>query len=206
MATGAKHETQQKARLTPKGERTRARIVDAAAALMYERGVAGTTIEDVKAAAAISGGQLYHYFADKEALVQAVINRQADTIVTNTERAGLDTIEGLRAWRDQVVAGARRSNGQGGCPLGSLGGQLAESDAEARTHVAAGFGRWSAAIGDGLAALHATGHLPPGISPDDLAVTLLSALQGGLLLAQVERDTRPLQTTLDTLLALISAT
>jgi hypothetical protein len=37
-------------------------------------------------------------------------------------------------------------------------------------------------------------------------VTLLAALQGGLLLAQVQRDTRPLQTALDTLLALVSAT
>jgi hypothetical protein len=67
-------------------------------------------------------------------------------------------------------------------------------------------GRWSTAIRDGLRALHTTGHLAPDINPDDLAVTLLAALQGGLLLAQVQRDTRPLQTTLDTLFALASAT
>jgi hypothetical protein len=36
--------------------------------------------------------------------------------------------------------------------------------------------------------------------------TQTTALQGGLLLAQVQRDTRPLQTTLDTLFALASAT
>ena len=57
-------------RLTPKGERTRARIVGAAAGLIYERGVAGTTLEDVRAAAEVSGSQLYHYFADKDELVQ----------------------------------------------------------------------------------------------------------------------------------------
>ena len=193
------------AKLTPKGERTRARIVDAAAALIYERGVAGTTIEDVKAAAEVSGSQLYHYFSDKEALVQAVIDRQAGAIVGNTERADLGTTEGLRAWRDLVIAEAGRSHGQGGCPLGSLGSQLAESDPAARIRVAAGFGRWSAAITDGLRALHASGHLSAGIAPDDLAVTLLAILQGGLLLAQVERDTRPLETALDTLLALACA-
>ncbi|MGH3070312.1 MAG: TetR/AcrR family transcriptional regulator, partial [Streptosporangiaceae bacterium] len=73
MVTAA-HQT---GRLTPKGERTRARIVDAAAQLIYERGVAGTTLEDVKAAAEVSGSQLSHYFADKDGLVQAVIDRQA---------------------------------------------------------------------------------------------------------------------------------
>jgi TetR/AcrR family transcriptional regulator, transcriptional repressor for nem operon len=195
----------QTARLTPKGERTRARIVAAAAQLIYERGVAGTTLEDVRAAAEVSGSQLSHYFADKDGLVQAVIDRHAHVIAATTEQAGLGTPEGLRAWRNLVIAEAARTGGQGGCPLGSLGSQLAETDIQARAQVAAGFGRWSAALTEGLRALHAEGHLPPGLNPDDLAVTLLAALQGGLLLAQVQRDTRPLETTLDTLLALVCA-
>ncbi len=74
-------ETSDRPRLTPKGARTRARIVEAAAALIHERGVAGTTLEDVKVAAEVSGSQMYHYFPDKNELVQAVIDYQADTIV-----------------------------------------------------------------------------------------------------------------------------
>jgi TetR/AcrR family transcriptional repressor of nem operon len=202
---GMANDVQARSRLTPKGERTRARIIDAAARLIYERGVAGTTLDDVRAAADVSGSQLYHYFADKDDLVQAVISRQADVIVGNQEQADLATNEGLRAWRDMVIAAARSGDARGGCPLGSLGSQLAETDPEARALVAAGFGRWSAAIAVGLRALHAAGPLPAGIDPDDLAVTLLAALQGGLLLAQVERDTRPLETAVDTILALASA-
>jgi AcrR family transcriptional regulator len=199
------NDAQHRSRLTPKGERTRARIIGAAARLIYERGVAGTTLEDVRTAAEVSGSQLYHYFADKDELVQAVTGHQADVIVGNQQHADLGTIEGLRAWRDMVIAEAKSADGMGGCPLGSLGSQLAESDPQARALVAAGFGRWSAAISDGLRALHTAGHLPAGINPGDLAVTLLAALQGGLLLAQVQRDTRPLETAVDTLLALASA-
>jgi TetR/AcrR family transcriptional regulator, transcriptional repressor for nem operon len=196
----------QKETLTPKGQRTRVRIVDATAELIYERGVTATTLEDVKAAAAVSNSQLYHYFANKEALVRAVIDRQADACVAVAEHAELGTIDGLRAWRELVLTHADQTRGKGGCPLGSLGGQLAENDPDARARVVAGFGRWSTAIRDGLRALHTAGHLAPDIDPDDLAVTLLAALQGGLLLAQVQRDTRPLRTTLDTLLALAAAT
>lgn len=195
----------QPGRLTAKGEQTRGRIVAAAARLVHEGGVAETTIEDVKAAAGVSSSQLYHYFADKEQLVQAVIDYQADLIVANTERAGLGTPEGLRAWRDLVVAEAVASSGQGGCPLGSLGGQLAETDTTARGQVADGFGRWSDALRDGLRELHDAGRLRPGLDPDQLAVTLLASLQGGLLLAQVQRDTRALETALDTFLSLILA-
>src|SRR5665213_3411848 len=184
------NETSDRPRLTPKGARTRARIVEAAAAL-----------EDVKVAAEVSGSQLYHYFPDKNELVQAVIDYQADTIVNNNRRA-LGSAKGLTAWRNMVITGARSTEARGGCALGSLVGQLAESDPEARALIATGFDQWAAALSDGLRALHADGKLPSGIDPDDLATTLLATLQGGLLLAQVQRSTRPFETAVDTLLAL----
>jgi TetR/AcrR family transcriptional regulator, transcriptional repressor for nem operon len=195
-------DTPDRPRLTRKGERTRARIVAAAARLIHERGVAGTTLDDVKAAAEVSGSQLYHYFPDKDDLVQAVIDHQAATIASNQQETDLGSLQGLRTWRDAVIAQAKSGQGKGGCPLGSLAGQLAETDPHARTLVAAGFGQWSAAISDGLQGLQGAGGLPAGISADELAVTLLAALQGGLLLAQVQRDTRPLETAVDTLIAL----
>jgi TetR/AcrR family transcriptional regulator, transcriptional repressor for nem operon len=191
-------------RLTAKGERTRARIVEAAARLIYEHGVAGTTLDDVKAAAGVSGSQMYHYFPDKDELVQAVISHQADVIAAGQRQADLGTAEGLRAWRDMVIAQARNEQGQGGCPLGSLAGQLAETDPHARALLAGGFGQWQAAISDGLRRLYQAGQLPGGADPDALAVTLLATLQGGLLLAQVQRDPRPLETAVDTLLQLAS--
>ncbi len=195
-------EAPDRARLTAKGERTRARIIEAAARLIYERGVAGTSLEEIRSAAGVSGSQLSHYFAGKDELVQAVIGYQAATIAGNQRQADLGRPEGIRAWRDMVIAEARSSQGQGGCPLGSHAGQVAETDAQARALLAAGFGQWSAAISDGLRRLHAAGHLPDGTDPDKLAVTLLAAHQGGLILAQVERDTRPLETAVDTVLEL----
>ncbi|MDT7767869.1 MAG: hypothetical protein QOI30_865, partial [Mycobacterium sp.] len=55
-------------RLTRKGRETRARIVDAAAKLMFEHGVAGTSIDEVRNTAAVSGSQISHYFHDKRDL------------------------------------------------------------------------------------------------------------------------------------------
>ena len=122
------NDTQHRPRLTPKGERTRARIIGAAAGLIYEHGVAGTTLDDVRTAAGVSGSQLSHYFAGKDELVQAVVTHQADLILGGQRHADLGRAEGLRAWRDMVIAAASRAGGAGGCPLGSLGSQLAESD------------------------------------------------------------------------------
>jgi AcrR family transcriptional regulator len=189
-------------RLTAKGELTRARVVEAAARLIYQRGVAGTTLEDVKAAAGVSGSQMYHYFPDKDELVQAVITYQAGVIAGNQRQADLGSAEGLRAWRDMLIAEARNGEGKGGCPLGSLAGQVAETDPRARALLADGFGQWRDAISEGLRRLHQAGQLRDGTDPDALAVTLLATLQGALLLAQVQRDPRVLEAAVDTLLQL----
>ena len=190
--------------LTRKGQETRQRIVDAAADLIFQQGVSHTTIEDVRAAADVSSSQLYHYFDDKAALVSAVIEHQTDAIVSNHERLDLSTLEGLRAWRDWVVDYQRSTYYRGGCPIGSLGSELAETDPEARAQVAEGFKRWEATIQSGLREMHARGRLTPDTDPDTLALALLAALQGGLLLTQIERNTKPLEAALDSVLELVA--
>src|ERR1700727_300062 len=102
------NETSDRPRLTSKGARTRARIVEEAAVLIHERGVAGTTLEDVKVAAEVSGSQMYHYFPDKNELVQAVIDYQADTLVTR-QRQALGSANGVDAWRNMVITAAKRT-------------------------------------------------------------------------------------------------
>jgi TetR/AcrR family transcriptional repressor of nem operon len=191
-------------RLTRKGQETRQRIVDAAADLIFEQGVTHTTIEDVRAAADVSSSQLYHYFDDKPTLVRAVIEHQTDAIVGGQETFDLSTLRGLRAWRDWVVEHQRKLNCSGGCPIGSLGSELAETDPEARAQVSDGFKRWEITIRDGLRKMHAQGRFTPEADPDTLALALLAALQGGLLLTQIQRDTRPLEAALDAMLDLIA--
>jgi TetR/AcrR family transcriptional regulator, transcriptional repressor for nem operon len=189
-------------RLTRKGQATRDRIVRAAAELTFERGVAGTSIDDVKAAAGVSSSQMYHYFADKHALVRAVIAYQTEAVVGPQEGvlSQLDSVDALRAWRDMVVELQRRHQCVGGCPIGSLGSELADVDPEARADLAAGFGRWETAIRAGLRTMHARGVLQADADPDRLAVATLAALQGGLLLTQIRRETGPLEAALDTIL------
>ena len=186
-------------RLTRKGLATRARIVKAAAELMFRHGVAGTSTEDVLAAAQVSNSQLYHYFSDKNALVRAVIEHQADQIIDG-QRPLLDELDSLAAfkqWRDMLVGVQRQRHCEGGCPLGSLSSELAETNEPARTALAAGFDRWEAPIRDGLRRMRDRGELQDDTDVDRLALGTLAALQGGLLLTQAKRDAGPLEAALD---------
>src|SRR6201996_2912615 len=189
-------------RLTRRGQQTRTRIVAAAAQLIFDNGVAETTLEDIRAAAGVSGSQVYHYFEDKQALVRAVIGYQTDAVLgaQSDHLDRLDTMAGLRAWRDFLVEHQRRLGCRGGCPIGALGAEVAETDALSRAAAARGLARWEARIRGGLQAMHARGELPADTDPEELALATLSALQGGLLLTQLQRDTRPLEVTLDAML------
>jgi TetR/AcrR family transcriptional regulator, transcriptional repressor for nem operon len=189
-------------RLTRRGRETRLRIVAAAAELMFANGVAETTLEDIRSAAGVSGSQVYHYFEDKQALVRAVIDYQADAVLDaqSDQLDRLDTVPGLRAWRDFIVDHQRRLGCRGGCPIGALGAEVAETDDTARRAAARALRRWEGRIRDGLQVMHARGELPAATDPEQLALATLAALQGGLLMAQLERDTRPLEAALDTML------
>jgi len=188
---------------TRKGRATRARIVEAAAELMFGRGVAGTSTEDVREAAGVSNSQLYHYFTDKSALVQAVIAHQTDRIIAGQEPLlnELDSLDALESWRDMLVELQRQRECHGGCPLGSLSSELAETDEAARIALAGGFARWEAPIREGLRRMQERGELRAEADVDDLALGTLAALQGGLLLTQATRDVHPLEAGLDLAIA-----
>jgi TetR/AcrR family transcriptional regulator, transcriptional repressor for nem operon len=49
------------------------------------------------------------------------------------------------------------------------------------------------------------GQLLPAADPGQLATAMLAALQGGLLLAQIERNTRPLAAALDVMISLTAS-
>lgn len=53
---------------------TRALILDSARALFDERGVAATSVEDIREAAAVSRGAFYYHFASKEQVLVALAN------------------------------------------------------------------------------------------------------------------------------------
>ena len=56
-----------------KGERSRMRILDAAARLLSCRGYAATTLTDIAAAAEMQAGSLYYHFDSKDAIVEEVL-------------------------------------------------------------------------------------------------------------------------------------
>ena len=104
-------------RLTARGAATKARIIEAADQLMYERGVASTTLADVRASSGTSKSQLYQHFAEKDALVKEVIEARAEALLSQQRRrlTRVESLRGLELWRDELVErNALRNGAYGG--------------------------------------------------------------------------------------------
>jgi TetR/AcrR family transcriptional regulator, transcriptional repressor for nem operon len=184
--------------LTARGAATRARIVEAAADLIYGHGVERTSLDDVMAASGVSKSQLYHYFADKEALVLEVIARQTERVLDaqRPHLEALDSLPALKAWRNAIVGLNEATQGRG-CPLGNLANELATDSEPARKRLADSFSMWRGRIENGLAKMRERGELSASADPHELALALLSAVEGGLLLAKTTHSSRPLEIAID---------
>lgn len=186
-------------RRTARGEATRARILRAAVDLMTVKGVTATTLDEVRAASGTSKSQLYHHYADKDALVQDVIAYQADQVLTaqGEQLRRLNSIRGLERWRDAIIQRNALHNGAYGCPLGSLASELSDQNDQARSALAGHFETWLGLIAKGLGRMRDAGKLRRDADPERLAIGLMGALQGGYLLAQTKHDIKPMRIALD---------
>lgn len=194
-------------RLTARGAKTRARIVDAAADLMYIQGVGATTLDDVLAASGASKSQLYHHFDGKEALVRAVVDHVGQRVIERERQAlgRVSTIVGLRRWRDALVQNNSLRHGAYGCALGSLASEVSDHDALARQALARLFSEWQGLLAGVLQRLQDGGALPSDVSIDQLATGLMAALQGGYMLSQTTRNVTAMATSIDMALAHIES-
>jgi AcrR family transcriptional regulator len=193
---------------TANGRATRRRILDSATELIAERGVAAVALDDVRVRSRTSKSQLYLYFPGRRELLVAVAQNTADAVL-GAQRdhfaTGFDEVDRIAAWRDDIVAAQTARGARGGCPVGTLVGQLAENDEEARRILADAFDAWERPLQDGLEAMRERGQLRSDVDAAALATSVMASLQGGLLLTQVRRDPEQVRIALDGALTQVRA-
>ena len=89
------------------GRATRGQLIEVATRLFAEHGYEGTSIEAVLSAAGVSRGALYHHFAGKEALFEAVVSAVSEQVtvkLAETVQGCADPLDAMRtaalAWID----------------------------------------------------------------------------------------------------------
>jgi TetR/AcrR family transcriptional regulator, transcriptional repressor for nem operon len=191
---------------TGRGRASRERIVERAAELFAERGIAATSVDEVLAAAGAGKGQFYHYFRGRDELAVAAVGLRCAQVVSGLAEAlgGVSSLAGLEQALAGFAAGFEEA-GTPGCPIGTLSAEVAGRNEEARRQAAAGFDAWERLLADALERMRQRGELRAAAEPTRLATGLLASLEGGMVLSQARRDMASLRVAVEAGLAQVRA-
>jgi AcrR family transcriptional regulator len=163
----------------------RSKLIETAAKLTYERGFHRTSLADIADASGVPLGNVYYYFKTKEALGDALVDRLGGAYENLRARweQDADPRRRLEAFV-QMTIGNRTRLAKSGCPIGTLCAELHKEPGPLAERAATLFATLLAWL---EAQFRAMGK---GDESADLALDLLSALQGATLLTHTFHDPR----------------
>lgn len=168
----------------------RNRLAAAAAALLRDRGYHATGVKEIAAKARVPMGSLYFHFpGGKQELVLSAVTESGSGI-----DAAIDQVISLHptarhavaAFIDHLANTLETSGYETGCPLATTGLELGAGDDPLAAAISSWFRSWTSHLAEAFAAEGRP-------DAEQLATFVLSAVEGGLLLARVARDLGPLR-------------
>jgi TetR/AcrR family transcriptional repressor of nem operon len=167
---------------TPKGEATKARIVEAAADLLITAN--DINLDEVMRLTRTSKGQVFHYFPDgKEELRRAAAQcHLARLAQADAPAVPLATWQDWESWIEQILRLHEQQGRDDACEVAAQAGRALDTDRITRDLVGRMYEQWAAELRDQLTAMQASGLLREGTPVTELASTMLAALQGGAVI------------------------
>ncbi len=162
-------ETETNMRYSPKHkEASRARLVEAGAALAKRNGFANTGMDALTAAAGVTTGAFYSQFRSKPEFLYAIVEHEMSKVLATVEnRSKDDLVATLRSY----LSTAHADHPELGCPVPTLGAEIARADVATRRMFEDLIKRFQASL---ATALH----------DDEAAWTLGCAAIGAVLVAR----------------------
>ncbi|MEV0317378.1 TetR/AcrR family transcriptional regulator [Streptomyces sp. NPDC050658] len=171
---------------------TRDRIVSVAARLIQRQGYVGTGIKQIAKEAEATLGSVYHFFpGGKEAVAVAAIkysDEEFATVLRDTLAREAAPGAAIEACAVELAVLLRESGWTDGCPVTAAALETLGTESEIQQVCAAALRSWERIVEEKL--------LAAGFTADDareVSTTVISALEGAEVTAQVSRSEEPLR-------------
>ncbi len=158
---------------------------------MLAKGFVATTVDEICEAAGLTKGSFFHYFASKEDLARAALDRFVAAKATWFQHAPFvkkrDPLQRVYGYVDSIIEMARQPGAPSGCLLGNFAQELSDTHPQIRTQCANHFAQWTATFKRDLD--EAKAKYAPGASFDtqSLAEHFITVLEGALILAKAKQ-------------------
>src|SRR5215831_15125471 len=181
-----------------KGAETRLRIIRTAADLFHKQGARATSPDDIIEASRTGKGQFYHYFKSKEGLIHQVLQTHLEAIKTDGASIDYDvqSWQDLEKWFGSHLALQKKFNMTRGCPFGTIGNEVTDSDELIRQDLSLIFEVIKNKLIIFFTKEKAQNRLIRDANEEKMADFCIAAIQGAMLMGKIKRNSQPVETTI----------
>ena len=175
--------------------RNRQTILDTAARLFRERGIAGVGVADLMKEAGFTHGGFYNHFPSKEALAAeacgSAFNQALATLVEELSREKGRDSSALARYLDHYLSPAHRDDPAGGCPTAALAVDAGRQGAPVQATYAAGIEALLEILVTHLPRMKSARKATESAAAREQALRTLSEMVGALVLSRAVADANP---------------
>jgi TetR/AcrR family transcriptional repressor of nem operon len=167
----------------------REKILDAAVDCFHERGYNAAGVKDITDAAGVPKGSFYNHFESKEdTAIESLRRYSAAGRLNGLADESIPPLQRLRAHFERLRDETASYEYTRGCMFGNLGAEMADHSEPIRAAVGQAFQRWSGLIATAITQAQRDGLVDAGVDAQATARFILSAWEGALIYARVERS------------------
>lgn len=191
----------------PKAERTRQRIIESTSGIFNMKGYAGTSMSDITEATGLTKGSIYGNFENKEEVALAVFDYNHGKV----SQAISQHINKAKTYHDKLMVYAkvydqysRNIFPKGGCPMLNTAIEADDTNPLLKERAAKALLNWKKRIIDLIEAGVAAGEFKTGIDTNQIALSMIALIEGGIMIAKVTNSQANLDTILKTVEMLVN--
>lgn len=180
-----------------KKEASRESLLNKGVDVLMQQGYHGTGLKEILDAVNIPKGSFYNYFDSKEDFAAKVIQHYVDSFVlrlaAHLQQSETDALAAIQHYFDELIAQVEKNDFKGGCLLGNLMGEVADTSPLCQQSLKVAVNRFRELLQSGLAKAQQQGTVRADKSAEDMADLLINTWQGALLRAKIEESSRPVR-------------
>jgi len=189
-----------------RGRETREHILRESRRLFTVQGFYHTSVSDIINATGVKKGNLYYHFPSKEELGLAVLRDARDEFFAILERSltGSDPRERIIRSCRLIMDKVQETNFVGGCLFGNAALEMSDADTQFSMVIREVFSRWIDRLVQELQEARKQG-VVFSLPLETLAMTIVSVLEGGIMLARVYKSSSSLDGAVMAVASLLNA-
>ena len=188
-----------------KGELTREKIIREARQIVNRKGLMDTSISDIISATGLKKGSLYFHFSGKNALSLAILEKSRDEFMKflDLSLVGYTPGERLDNFFTEVMKFHKNTGFVGGCIFGNTALEMSDKDERVSAFIERVFAEWTKKIRKVVESAQESKQVRDDISADILACSIVAGIEGGIMLARLGKNKKPLRDCLNSMKTLL---